>query len=666
MYHFKEDPKSILRKTILTKKKPLGGYGYGEVPATSISLNANTITLNPNSTYKLTAAVHPDDATTRTVTWSTNDASVASVDSQGNVTAGSVGSATITVTVSGTTVSPTCVVTVRSPVYQLVTKANKDEMLTGEGQYLIVAEDGDVPHILNGTLPNSSIDSTNNYITGEFDSNRNIKLTTEIENAEFNIDFDVASDKIVIRSKDGRSLGNNSNSNGLKLDSYTYLHQIVDDTYESSQICLKCIKTTSGLTSNTFLKVNHSSGQDHRIRYLSSLLNYKPAHLYKRVDVSEYAETACYEPLSQAAMVDLTTNAELNDNVSYILVQNGHIIDVSRPSLELTWELSNTPHLIENLTGSNLAVSETSVNHEFQISHLTTANLNLLNQQGIQLFKKTTTPVVIPRAAHPAGFTPSGEYTPYESTPTHTYVKSFIGKKVEKTNLNRFRELDTLIPIYRISKIDMDIYYLYEQLPYADYLTYMPVEIANIVEERMEEAESIEIFKDLYTEIPFNIDFGQKSSNYTLDKQYLESKLVFATYQSKDTFPITLDIETDGETMSLVNKRIHIDPVTSAALWKTSNNEVGSLNTEFEFNDNTNHSGIMRQLIVKYSGKGKTIRHVLSGVSHTKFKFYSMDIRSRILPKKQEGGLLWQKKIYKCIRLTKILEKLILRPSCFL
>lgn len=169
---------------------------------------------------------------------------------------------------------------------------------------------------------------------------------------------------------------------------------------------------------------------------------------------------------------------------------------------------------------------------------------------------------------------------------------------------------------------------LYEQCPYADYLT-------TTIQEVYDKLNASENINNYTTPIAFIIDFGQKSSNYTLDKQFLESKLIFATLQSKDIIPIVLDIETDGENMSMSNNKIHIDPNTSGALWRTNIQDKGTLNTIFGFDTNTNYDGIMRQLIVKYSGKGKTIRHVISGKTISKFKFYSLDNRYRILAKKQ-------------------------------
>ena len=66
------------------------------VPVSSISLDTTSVTLKQNQTVQLTATVGPDDASDKTVTWSSSDTSVASVDSSGTVRAIKEGSATIT------------------------------------------------------------------------------------------------------------------------------------------------------------------------------------------------------------------------------------------------------------------------------------------------------------------------------------------------------------------------------------------------------------------------------------------------------------------------------------------------------------------------------------------------------------------------------------------
>jgi len=66
------------------------------VPVSSISLNTNSVTIKQNQSVLLVASVGPDDATDKTVTWSSSNTAIATVDSGGKVKAISEGSATIT------------------------------------------------------------------------------------------------------------------------------------------------------------------------------------------------------------------------------------------------------------------------------------------------------------------------------------------------------------------------------------------------------------------------------------------------------------------------------------------------------------------------------------------------------------------------------------------
>lgn len=80
------------------------------VAVTSITLNKTELTLTEGESETLTATVKPDDATDKTVTWTTSDASIATVDANGKVTAVKEGSATVTATAGDK--SATCVITV--------------------------------------------------------------------------------------------------------------------------------------------------------------------------------------------------------------------------------------------------------------------------------------------------------------------------------------------------------------------------------------------------------------------------------------------------------------------------------------------------------------------------------------------------------------------------
>ena len=90
-------------------------YSY-DVKVTGIMLSSTSVSLNVGKTKTLTATVSPDDATNKSVTWSTSDSSVAKVSTKGKITAVSRGTATITATTVDGSYTATCNVTVKQPV----------------------------------------------------------------------------------------------------------------------------------------------------------------------------------------------------------------------------------------------------------------------------------------------------------------------------------------------------------------------------------------------------------------------------------------------------------------------------------------------------------------------------------------------------------------------
>ena len=96
------------------------GYKYVEVRPTSgtvitgIKLNKE-LSMKVGTTDTLTPVFTPTDATEKTVTWTSSDKTVATVDQNGKVTAVGVGTATITVLTKDGGYTDTCTVTVSNP-----------------------------------------------------------------------------------------------------------------------------------------------------------------------------------------------------------------------------------------------------------------------------------------------------------------------------------------------------------------------------------------------------------------------------------------------------------------------------------------------------------------------------------------------------------------------
>ena len=94
-----------------------GGGGTTTVKVTSITLDKTSLPMHVgDADVTLTATVAPDDATDKTVTWSSDKEAVATVDATGKVHAVAIGIATITATANdGSGIKATCDVSVLPP-----------------------------------------------------------------------------------------------------------------------------------------------------------------------------------------------------------------------------------------------------------------------------------------------------------------------------------------------------------------------------------------------------------------------------------------------------------------------------------------------------------------------------------------------------------------------
>ena len=122
--------------------------GLATVAVTGVTLNKTATTIEVGKDETLTATVSPDDATDKTVTWSSDNEEVATVDENGKVTAVKAGTATITATATNGTddtaddKTATCAVSVQTaPTYAPVLA----EGLTynGSDQALVTSNGGE-------------------------------------------------------------------------------------------------------------------------------------------------------------------------------------------------------------------------------------------------------------------------------------------------------------------------------------------------------------------------------------------------------------------------------------------------------------------------------------------------------------------------------------------
>lgn len=137
-----------------------------KIPVTSITLNKTSLSLQTGQSETLTATVKPDNATDKSVTWSSSNTSVADVSTIGKVTAKSAGSTTITCKANdGSGVKATCAVTVTAtPAPKLVLSASPGggQVSVGTKVTLTAKANGstvsgcDIYYTTNGTTPTKS------------------------------------------------------------------------------------------------------------------------------------------------------------------------------------------------------------------------------------------------------------------------------------------------------------------------------------------------------------------------------------------------------------------------------------------------------------------------------------------------------------------------------
>ena len=104
------------------------------IKVTNITLSKDSLNLETGQSETITATITPDNATDKTIKWSTNDSSIATV-SGGKITAIGAGTATITATSSDGNKTATCIVKVTAPIIEVTKVAlNKKEVTLTVGE----------------------------------------------------------------------------------------------------------------------------------------------------------------------------------------------------------------------------------------------------------------------------------------------------------------------------------------------------------------------------------------------------------------------------------------------------------------------------------------------------------------------------------------------------
>ena len=133
-----------------------------EIPVSSVSVSPATLQMTEGDTETLSATVRPNNATDKSVTWTSSNPNVATVDNNGTVHAAGPGTATITVTTTDGEKTATCAVTVNAATVAVTGVSLNESSLT--------LEVGNTANLTATVIPSEATDKSVTWST----SNPNI------------------------------------------------------------------------------------------------------------------------------------------------------------------------------------------------------------------------------------------------------------------------------------------------------------------------------------------------------------------------------------------------------------------------------------------------------------------------------------------------------------
>ena len=155
----------------------LAGLSLSSCNKNSVSLNESSKILISGETFVLTATVAPENATNKTLTWTSSNTTIATV-SDGTVTALAAGEAVITVKTEDGNKTDSCIVTVEQPRITITVAATASsvciEGIGGSGTAIVDWDDGSTETLtLNNDLGSDYI---SHQISHQYASSQNSRI----------------------------------------------------------------------------------------------------------------------------------------------------------------------------------------------------------------------------------------------------------------------------------------------------------------------------------------------------------------------------------------------------------------------------------------------------------------------------------------------------------
>ncbi|MBR5596918.1 MAG: Ig-like domain-containing protein [Lachnospiraceae bacterium] len=204
------------------------------VSVTSVSLNKSELILTEEATEKLTATVAPENASDASVSWSSSDEKVATVDGEGNVKALKEGTATITAVTKDGNCKATCAVTVKAKVAQTTITLDKTSVTLKTGETLTlkatVTPSGKTVSWTSSNETKATVDSSGK-VTAIADGEVTITATVDSKTATCKITISKAYDP---KKDTTKALKDKSGNQMYKLENGKYVEAKVADYYNDS------------------------------------------------------------------------------------------------------------------------------------------------------------------------------------------------------------------------------------------------------------------------------------------------------------------------------------------------------------------------------------------------------------------------------------------------
>ena len=166
------------------------------VPVTGVTLSQTAVTLDIDQSITLTAAVAPENATNKAVTWASDKTDVATVDANGKVTAVAAGTANITVTTADGGKTATCAVTVNpatEPEDPTITYEDVTTKLDYETGYALYPSNSTETIVLGRFTieAGARFDSSTGGLEGKVLNNQQKKVSFSLQGTQNSITFDM-------------------------------------------------------------------------------------------------------------------------------------------------------------------------------------------------------------------------------------------------------------------------------------------------------------------------------------------------------------------------------------------------------------------------------------------------------------------------------------------